>query len=103
MQKIANLDDIKPGTSMYFEHQGKKALLVRTSNDEVFAYLATCPHEGGGIEWDNAINKLLCECHLSLFNPGDGSVYRHSSLFDLSQGLTKIGIQVDQNRDIHAL
>lgn len=103
MQKIANLNDIKLGASMYFEYQGKKALLVRTSNDELFAYLAICPHEGGGIDWDNTINKLLCDCHLSLFNPVDGSVYRHSHLFELDQGLTKIEIQIDQNQDIHAV
>jgi hypothetical protein len=43
---------------------------------------------------------VLCECHLSLFNVKDGSVYRHSSVFELDQGLTKIDVTLDENRDI---
>ncbi len=103
MQKIANLKDIKRGRSLTFNYRGKKAILVRTKTGQLAAYLTVCPHEGGNIEWDNLINRLICECHLSLFNVEDGSVYKHSSLFELDKGLTKIGLKVDENQDIYAV
>lgn len=103
MEKIANLKDISKGGSLYFEYKGKKAILIRTKEDELVAYSAICPHEGGNIEWDVAINKILCECHLSLFNVNDGSVYRHSSLFELKEGLNRIDLKVDENKDVYAI
>ncbi|MEM2881679.1 MAG: Rieske (2Fe-2S) protein [Candidatus Bathyarchaeia archaeon] len=103
MQKIANLRDIERGKSITFNYKGNKALLVRTKGDKLVAYIAICPHEQGNIEWDGEINKFLCECHLSLFNVDDGSVYAHSSLFELKEGLTKIDLKVDEKGDIYAL
>jgi nitrite reductase/ring-hydroxylating ferredoxin subunit len=100
MEKIASMKDIRKGESIYFNYQGNKAILVRTNDNKLAAYSAICPHEGGGIEWDSGLNKLLCECHLSLFNVEDGSVYRHSSVFELNESLTKIDITVDKNDDI---
>lgn len=100
MKKIGNLKDIEKGGSLYFDHEGEKAILIRTREDDLVAYSAICPHEGGGIEWDDAINMILCECHLSLFNVKDGSVYRHSSVFELDQGLTKIDVTLAENKDI---
>ena len=102
MEKIANLKEIQLGGSLLFDYKGKKALLIRTQRDELAAYVAVCPHEGETIEWDEAIQMVLCECHLSLFNAKDGSVYRHSSLFKLDKGLTKIEISVLENHDIFA-
>ena len=103
MEKIAGINDIRKGGSLDFNYKGKKAILIRTKEDNLVAYVAVCPHEGGGIEWDETINKVLCECHLSLFNVEDGSVYRHSSVFELEQGLTKIEILVDEKKNIFAL
>ena len=103
MEKIANLKDIKRGGSLYFNYKGNRAIVIRTKEDDLVAYIAVCPHEGGGIEWDEQINKILCECHLSLFNVKDGSVYRHSSLFELKKGLTKIELKVDENKDIYVV
>ena len=103
MEKIASIKDIRKGGSLYFNYKGDKAILIRTNENDLVAYVAVCPHEGGGIEWDETINKVLCECHLSLFNVKDGSVYRHSSVFELEQGLTKIEILVDEWKSIFAL
>jgi nitrite reductase/ring-hydroxylating ferredoxin subunit len=100
MKKIGNLEDIQKGEALYFEYQGKKAILIRTKDDDLVAYSAVCPHEKGDIEWDGSINMLLCECHLSLFNVNDGSVYRHSSVFELDEGLTRIDVTVDENKNI---
>ena len=101
LEKIANLRDIERGESLTFSYKGEKAILVRTKEGELVAYAAVCPHEGGNIEWDKQLNKLLCECHLSLFNIKDGSVYKHSSLFKLDKGLTRIELKVDENQDVH--
>ena len=103
MKKIPNLKDVKRGGSLHFNYKGHKAIVIRTKEDDLVAYIAVCPHEGGNIEWDEQINKILCECHLSLFNVKDGSVYRHSSLFGLKKGLTKIKLKVDENKDIYAV
>ena len=103
MEKIGNLKDIKKGESMRFTYKGEKAILIRTKKDELAAYVAICPHEGGTIEWDEKIHMILCECHLSLFNFEDGSLYRHSSVFELDEGLTKIELSVDEKKDIFAL
>ena len=102
MEKIANLKDIKKGGSLYFTYKGEKALLVRTKKDDLVAYVAVCPHLGGGIEWDETINMLVCETHLSLFNVTDGSVYRHSSSFELDKNLTKIDVFVDAEKNVVA-
>lgn len=103
MEKIANLKDIRKGESLTFDYKGEKAILIRTKEDDLVAYIAVCPHEGGGIEWDDTINMALCECHLSLFNVKDGSIYRHSSVFELDKGLTKIDVLVDKTKNIFAL
>jgi nitrite reductase/ring-hydroxylating ferredoxin subunit len=103
MNRIANLKDLKKGSSLNFDYNGQKALLIRFSEKDVFAYIATCPHEGGTIEWDDDIKKILCECHLSLFNVADGSVYRHSFLFKLKEGLTKVELRLDENGNIFAV
>ena len=103
MERIANLKDIKRGRSLYFNYKGKRAILVRTKGNELVAYVASCPHMAGNILWDDRINKLVCETHMSLFNVKDGTIYRHSSLFKLDKGLTKIELKVDSNGDIFAI
>jgi len=103
MEKIANLKDLKKGDSLYFTYKDQKSILIRTNDDDLVAYLAICPHEGGGLEWDSSINIILCECHLSLFKAKDGSVYRHSNAFELHKGLTKVELNVDDNKDIFAV
>ena len=103
MEKIANLKDVTQGGSLAFTYKGKKAILIRTKKDDLVAYVAVCPHEGGDIEWDEKINMPLCETHLALFNVEDGSIYRHSSNFEVDKGLTKIDVTVDEKKDIFAL
>ena len=97
MNRIANLTDLKIGGSLYFDYRGERAILIRFSETDLYAYIAICPHEGGSIEWDSDIKKILCECHLSLFNVADGSVYKHSSLFELKKGLRKVPLKLDKS------
>lgn len=103
MEKIANLRDIKRGESLPFTYKGERAILVRTKEDELVAYVAICPHAGGDIEWDEGIDKLLCETHMSLFNAEDGSLYKHSKAFELNEGLTGIELKIDNDQNIFAL
>jgi Rieske Fe-S protein len=102
MEKIANVKNLKRGGSINFQYKGKEAILVKTKKDKVVAYSRVCPHEGGTITWDENINKLLCECHLSIFND-DGTVYKYSSVFKKMDNLTPIELKIDKNQDIYAV
>jgi Rieske Fe-S protein len=102
MEKIANAKNLKRGESISFHYQGKEGILVKTQKDKLVAYSKVCPHEGGTIMWDSNINKLLCECHLSIFND-DGTVYKYSSVFKKMDDLTPIKLKVDDKQDIYVI
>jgi nitrite reductase/ring-hydroxylating ferredoxin subunit len=103
MEKIANAKELKRGGWINFHYKGKEGILVKTRKDKLVAYSRVCPHEGGTIEWDADINKLLCECHLSIFNADDGTAYRYSSLIKKMDNLTPIELKIDSNQDIYAV
>jgi nitrite reductase/ring-hydroxylating ferredoxin subunit len=103
MEKIANVKNLKRGESINFQYKGKEAILVKTKQDKLVAYSRVCPHEGGTIVWDESINKLLCECHLSIFNIDDGTVYKYSSVFEKMNNLTPIELKIEKNQDIYAV
>jgi nitrite reductase/ring-hydroxylating ferredoxin subunit len=103
MEKIANVKDLKRGEGISFHYKGKEGILVKTKQDKLVAYSRVCPHEGGTIVWDASINKLLCECHLSIFNVDDGTVYKYSSLFKKMDNLNPIELKIDDNKDIYAV
>jgi rieske iron-sulfur protein len=103
MEKIANVKDLKRGDSLNFPYKGREGILVRTRQDKLVAYSSVCPHEAGIIEWDAAINRLLCECHLSIFNVDDGTPYRYSSLIEKMGDLAPIELKIDENQDIYAV
>ena len=100
MEVIANLKEIKRGKSVVFTYKGQKALLIRTKKNDLVAYSAICPHEGNDLSWDEGIHRILCECHMSIFNAEDGSVYKHSPIIDLQKGLTQIRVTVDDGENI---
>jgi rieske iron-sulfur protein len=100
MEKIANVKNLKRGESINFHYQGKEGILVKTKKGKLVAYSRVCPHEGGTIVWDADINKLLCECHLSIFNVDDGAVYKYSSIFERMDDLTPIKLKIDDKQDI---
>lgn len=97
MKKIGNVAQMKRGESIDFEYQGKRAVLVKIRDGRFVAYCTVCPHEGGKVVWRPEINKLVCECHLSLFNVEDGSVYMISSLIKQIDALTPINVKVDES------
>ena len=103
MEKIGNVKNLKRGASINFHYKGKEGILVKTRKDKLVAYSRVCPHEGGTIEWDADINKLLCERHLSIFNADDGTAYRYSSLIKRMDNLTPIELKIDGNQDIYAV
>jgi len=103
MEKVANVKDLKRGKSIIFPYKEKEGILVKTKKDTLVAYSRVCPHEGGTIVWDASINKLLCECHLSIFNVDDGTVYKYSSLFEKMDNLTPIKLKIDDNHDIYVI
>ena len=103
MEKIANVQDLKREESINFDYQGKKAILVKTKDGKLVAYSTVCPHQGTTIVWEADIHKLVCECHLSLFNVEDGSVYKYSSIFEKMDDLIPIELKIDDHQDIYAV
>ena len=103
MEKIGKVKDLKRGESINFQYQGKEGILVKTKTGKLVAYSRVCPHEGGTIVWDADINKLLCECHLSIFNVDDGRVYKYSSVFDTMGDLKPIPLEIDDKKDIYTV
>jgi nitrite reductase/ring-hydroxylating ferredoxin subunit len=95
MKKIAKLDDLKKGGFLYFDHQDEKAILIRTQKGDLVAYFAKCPHEGKIVMWDNQLDRILCECHMALFNVDDGSIYRTGRDVIIKSGLRPIQVMVD--------
>lgn len=53
-------------------------------------------------DWETSLNES-CFRRSEYGKDSDGSVYRHSSLFDVKKGLTRIASKVDKNQDIYAL
>lgn len=103
MEKIANVQDLKPGKPVNFKYDGGKAILMKTPNGDLVAYSIVCPHAAGTIEWDARLQKLICGCHLSMFNVEDGSVYRYSSHFEEMANLTRIALNIDDNQDVYVI
>ena len=103
MEKIANVKNLKRGENISFHYKGKEGILVKTKQDKLVAYSKVCPHEGGTIVWDANIDKLLCECHLSIFNVDDGAVYKYSSIFERMDDLTPIKLKIDDKKDIYTV
>ena len=103
MDKIANVAEMKRGEAVNFNYQGKNAVLLKIDNDRFVAYSMICPHAGGNILWKSEINKLICECHLTLFNPEDGSVFMQSSILKKIDDLTPIELKVDDQQNAYAI
>ncbi|MEI6726829.1 MAG: Rieske (2Fe-2S) protein [Actinomycetes bacterium] len=103
MEAIANAKDLKRGASLTFPYKRQEGILVRTDEGKLVAYVSACPHESGTIEWDGSISRLLCACHLALFNVDDGTLYRQSSAFNDIGDLTPIELKIDDNQDISAV
>lgn len=103
MKKIANVQEMTPGEYINFAYEGGEAILIKTPHGKLVAYSIVCPHEGGTIEWDAEIQKLICGCHLSLFNVEDGSVYKHSSIYETIGDLTPLALNIDEKEDIYIM
>ena len=53
-------------------------------------------------DWETSLNES-CFRRSEYGKVSDGSVYRHSSLFERKKGLIRIESKVDKNQDIYAL
>jgi nitrite reductase/ring-hydroxylating ferredoxin subunit len=103
MERIANAQDLERGESLKFEYEGKQAILVRTRQNKLVAYHTACPHKGASVTLEAGINKLVCSCHLSLFNVEDGSIYKSSAAVDKVKALTPLELELDTNQDVYVI
>jgi Rieske Fe-S protein len=52
---------------------GEPAVLVRTQDNDLFAYSAVCTHQRCTVAYRQDTRKLVCPCHGSIFDPADGA------------------------------
>ncbi len=80
--RIANLRDIREGKPIKFDYPliGRKSLLIDCGcrveggigpKKSIVAYSMFCTHLGCGVELDRNSEMLICECHQSVYNPGE--------------------------------
>lgn len=102
--EVCRLDEIEPGTSRGFSLAGEAGVidlfLVRMA-DEVYAYLNSCPHTGGPLDWvpDQFLNLegdlIQCATHDALFQIETGSCIRGPCA---GQSLTALPVSVTSGR-----
>lgn len=74
--KIEGAAKLLPGSSLYFEYPTRNdpAVLLRSTEGELFAYSRRCPHAGCSVEFSAARRCLKCPCHQGTFEPRMGYV-----------------------------
>jgi Rieske Fe-S protein len=71
---IAEKAAVEPNSAIRFtDAGGNPAVLVRTAEGKFVAYSAVCPHEGCTVAYRRDIQKLVCPCHGSIFDPAEGA------------------------------
>ncbi len=79
--KIANIRDIQAGRPVKFDYPltGRKNILVNLGcpvqggigpDKSIVAYSMFCSHLGCGVEMQWESGMLVCECHQSIYDPG---------------------------------
>ena len=78
--KVINLRNIKEGKEVKFDYPliGRKSVLIDCGcaveggvgpNKSIVAYSMFCTHLGCGVNYDSSTEKLICECHQSVYDP----------------------------------
>jgi Rieske Fe-S protein len=71
-QKVASLSAIKVGDSASANINGSPVLVCRTGQNSAVCFSAICTHEGCTVNPDGT--KLVCPCHLSMYDAKTGKV-----------------------------
>jgi Rieske Fe-S protein len=61
-------DDVKPNTGQTFKFGNKPALLIRTANGEMRAFMAVCTHLGCTVQYRPDLGQIWCACHNGHFD-----------------------------------
>jgi len=78
--RVANLRDLKEGVTVKFDYPliGRKSVLIDCGcaveggigpEKSIVAFSMFCTHLGCGVEFDQKSEKLICECHQSVYDP----------------------------------
>jgi len=61
-------DDIAVNTGQIFKFGNRAGLLIRTSNNELKAFSATCTHLGCIVQYRPDLGEIWCACHNGHFD-----------------------------------
>jgi len=61
-------DDIAVNTGQIFKFGNRAGLLIRTSNNELKAFSATCTHLGCIVRYRPDLGEIWCACHNGHFD-----------------------------------
>jgi Rieske Fe-S protein len=64
----AKVGEISRNSSKIFKFGDKPGLLVSTSNGELLAFNAVCPHLNCTVQYDPQANHIWCPCHNGRFD-----------------------------------
>lgn len=64
--------DLSVGGFQLFRFGSKPAIVIRQSENEFKAYLATCTHLGCTVSYSRAQRRITCACHGGQYDPDTG-------------------------------
>jgi thiosulfate dehydrogenase [quinone] large subunit len=75
-QAIGPASDVPVGGAAAFTDHGTgdPSIVLQPKSGTFRAFDAVCPHAGCAVQYDQAVNLIVCPCHGSEFNPGTGAV-----------------------------
>lgn len=62
------LAEIPNSSGMLFRFHESPALLIKGPSGELSAFLAICPHLGCTVEYDAKGRRIVCPCHMGIFD-----------------------------------
>lgn len=69
---LTTAKDLKIGGFQLFRFGSKPAIIIRQSETEFHAFLATCTHLGCTVSYNESRERITCACHGGQYDPTTG-------------------------------
>ncbi len=113
-QKVGNIEDIPVGGQLFvvYPKTGDPAkdtdpfrqfVIIRLSENELYAYSRVCIHLWCLVDYKNDKNLIECPCHGSQYDPKSGFAVAGPASKQPNRYLPILKIEVDENGDIYAI